>query len=572
MSATLIRADLRSLPGANDYNYDKDIFFIEEGTRSIDLFKTVKAKLRDFDGLFGDLEQKDPILHEALKPLRLALRPLLNGELKTNKYGLNTSSILEILGAHPENILEIINALEKIVASSIVFEEPPSIVLSNEEKQLKKTNPKAYEAKKRLNTMARNWDKAEYFKAFLDKLEDLYVNWLIPFLKVWSKQEPGAIRLTNWGELEITTRNLRAIEILKAAKTRIWLDATPDITLITSALEIEPNSILKFTRDVPCPSNLTIQPIAVSGISSRDWGKPALERVKAIKEQLNSWHPNLKELGYKYYAEELGLDGWWGNHNRGTNQFIGVKEIALYGLPTPNLGRVEDEYLSLFGHLEGFIEYYQAKVQAEVIQAVGRQRVHLSPETQYTIYLVATFSHFDTHCLASIGCKVNPIMDSFELTPLAGDKAQQKQYNLVQVLLDAVEKGKDIKKMSEEWIAQQMGISQQRVSQLMQQFTGGRKQLKILLISLYETLYRKTSKITAHELIQKSQDLREWLKLPPILETEELLNLASQLAQVEFASKLLKIETYILNHPHPIIVLGHLWSLITEEDTLEHPS
>ena len=564
LGATLIRADIRSLPGPDDYDFSKDLFFIEEGTQSLDLLKTVTASLKDFDGLFADLEQKAPEIHQQLKPLRLALRPFLTKEEATGKYGLNTKDILAKIGNPPTYIEDIIENLEKLVVD-LVFEKPPSIALTEEEKRLKNTNPKSYEAKKGLNAMARRQDKSEYFKAFLDKLKNLYSNWLIPLLKVWSGDK-GAIRMA-WEELEITYRNQRTIEILKGGRGRVWLDATPNITLIATAMEINPNSILRFTRVVAAPKNLTIKPIEIKGIGSRDWTETAKERVKAISQEISAVHPNLIEIGYKKHTEELDLDGWWGNHNRGTNAFIGQSVITFYGLPTPNIGQVEDEYLSLFGNLEGFEEYYQSLVQAEVVQALGRQRANLDPQTPYTIYLVASFKHFDPFSLASTGCVVAPIMEGCQITPEAGDKAQQKKYQSIEVLLKAFEAGQDIRKMSQAKIAEQLGICQQRVSQLMKQFQGGANKLKNLLISLYESLNRETSKISIKDLIQKSQELREWLELPPILETEGLLHLAEELEKVPEAAKLALIETYILNSPHPLITLGHLFGLITQQDT-----
>lgn len=418
-----IRADIRSLPGADDFNYSKDLIFCEEGTEALDLTKQVAASLKDFDGMFGHLEGKLPEVHEHLKPLRLALRPYLSGEKETGKYGLDTQAILGLLSKAPGTLLEDIQQLEQLI-QDLTFEKRPSIALAKEDTKLKYSNPQAYEERKRLNQRAREHANAEYFKAFLDKLENLYSNFLVPLLKVWGGDK-GAVRIA-WKELKVTYANERTIGILKAAKARVYLDATPDLTQIAQALEIEPSSILRFSRDVETPKNLTVSPVHVSGIGSRDWSDAAKERVKAISTELNNLHPDLVELGYKKHSQELDLDGWWGNHNRGTNEFKGKAAIALYGLPTPNVGQVQDEYLALHGNLDGFVEYYESLIQTSIIQALGRQRAALEPEQQYTLYLVAQLEKFDLSFLTAAGYQVEGIKEGLEITPKRATKSRLK--------------------------------------------------------------------------------------------------------------------------------------------------
>jgi hypothetical protein len=66
-------------------------------------------------------------------------------------------------------------------------------------------------------------------------------------------------------------------------------------------------------------------------------------------------------------------------------------------------------------------------------------------------------------------------------------------------------------------------------------------------------------KISLADLIQKSQELREWLEIPPAVLTEEIFKLVEDGTDSE---KLEKIKTHILGHPQPLLIIGHILGLI----------
>ena len=97
------------------------------------------------------------------------------------------------------------------------------------------------------------------------------------------------------------------------------------------------------------------------------------------------------------------------------------KRIAAFGKPMINIGSAKDEYISLYGSLDGFEDYYQSLIDAEVTQLVGRPRAHLHPDKNFTIYLIGT--NHNTDHLEKFGVNVAHC-EGFELTPLAGTQKQ----------------------------------------------------------------------------------------------------------------------------------------------------
>ncbi len=136
-------------------------------------------------------------------------------------------------------------------------------------------------------------------------------------------------------------------------------------------------------------------------------------------------------MGIKKYAGALKFDGWWFNDNRGSNAFKSQNACAAFGKPQINVGVAQDEYHTLYGSLDGFDDYYQSLIDAEVTQFVGRPRAHLYPDQDFVIYLVATKLHSEH--LRALGINLVKC-HAFELDPDAGTPKQVTQYKIVQVV------------------------------------------------------------------------------------------------------------------------------------------
>ena len=150
-----------------------------------------------------------------------------------------------------------------------------------------------------------------------------------------------------------------------------------------------------------------------------------------------------------------------------------------------NLGALEDEYLTLHGTLEGFEDYYDSTILAEIEQLIGRQRPHLDRDNQYVIYIFT--KGLDLDYLADYGVKVNNLA-AFNFTPDAGTDAEILLNKLQQAYQTLVSQRQKVLQSS---LAGLSGVSQGRISQFAQNF-GGWKGLKKILASLLDS-YRGTN-------------------------------------------------------------------------------
>ena len=126
---SLIRASLDSAPSPQDLERDhnddaasgvgsdKPVVYgatVDEAMRQIKPYSLIQAQLSDFDQVWAELESGLPDVHEQLKTVRLALRAILTGEIKTSRetlHGFGDTAIREALGEVPENLADIIDKL-----------------------------------------------------------------------------------------------------------------------------------------------------------------------------------------------------------------------------------------------------------------------------------------------------------------------------------------------------------------------------------------------------------------------------------------------------------------------------
>ncbi len=161
-------------------------------------------------------------------------------------------------------------------------------------------------------------------------------------------------------------------------------------------------------------------------------------------------------LGLKKYWSALDLDGNWFNDNRGSNRFKAKQALMAVGTPYVNVGEVEDEYLTLYGTLEGFEDYYQSLIESEVIQLVGRPRAHLYPDQDFVIYMVGTDQNLDY--LRQYGINVVN-RHAFEITPEAGSKGQMSKYKFLGAIAQIINQFGS-KQINRKTIGAQTGLSE----------------------------------------------------------------------------------------------------------------
>ena len=253
-------------------------------------------------------------------------------------------------------------------------------------------------------------------------------------------------------------------------------------------------------------------------------------------DKLKELHgPDLPVLGLKKYWKALDLDGNWFNDNRGSNRFKAQQAISAIGTPRINLGVAEDEYLTLFGTLEGFEDYYQSLIDAEVTQLIGRPRVHLYPDTEFVIYIVGTDQNLD-YLKKQYGINVIN-RHAVEVTPEAGTRAQFARWKLLRGFQSLVVNNQ---KITQQNLATSAEISQSYLNEIIKTWPGGWKEFKKLSESLINT-HRSSDKIWEIFQLKHEGSIKKWLGLEPL---DGVADLAKMLINKDWATYKVYAESY----------------------------
>ncbi|MEW6499504.1 MAG: hypothetical protein AB1589_44630, partial [Cyanobacteriota bacterium] len=206
--STRIRKHPDSAPPPDDFDYSGSGAFWEEAGTLVRAMDSIKVSIEDFIEIFNLLKANFPSIYEALEPLQKVLRPLLNNEVKLPKYGFDYGKSLEQLPAPPENLEEIIDALEDLVQLDL------NLLNSTEE----------YGADlKDLPDWLKRRFKGRSFELAKKLKEATPLNWLTPFLRIWNKEQPRSSFRFDYGKLTIFTPNDNHAELARALKFNIFL-------------------------------------------------------------------------------------------------------------------------------------------------------------------------------------------------------------------------------------------------------------------------------------------------------------------------------------------------------------
>ncbi|MBD1903790.1 hypothetical protein NDI44_22405 [Trichocoleus sp. DQ-A3] len=523
-----LRAHPNSAPQTDDFDFSSTGAFWDEAATLIQPMTSVSVKLLDFEQVMGYVESQLPDVYESLKPLRLKLRPLLNGEIKALPYGFDDGAIRALLPNPPDDLLNIIKELEAALKpdlSLLDLTKKHGVEMAHLPDRLKrKFRGKPSELVEQLN-------------------QSTLLNWLVPFLKVWSG-ERGAFRC-NYGFLTISTRDDRHSKIVAATKFNIYLDATTTSKHLALLLDITPADILVIEQKQPNHQNLRFVHVTGLGQLGKDRSDFLKARVAAIKSELTSRHPeSIRYLDWG--AQALAGEGRWFVDSRGSNDFMECQAIASFGIPYQNLGHLQALYQTLTGRYVAldrdnpdpeFQAFVDAHTQGEIIQAVGRLRSHLRPTEQLTYYFCGDYD------LSFLRVPVKQV-DAFTITPQAGSETQQGRWTLLQAFKQLTETGEKITQVT---LAAAAGISQSRVSQRATEVSEvrGWEILKKILGFLLKTPYSNSNNfepLTEDEL---------WLAkdyLPVVLE-DSPNDALSQVIQLAKASGWKTFEALLIAVP-----------------------
>ena len=505
LAQSQIRASINSLPSLSEYDYSNDLAIVEEASTIITGTKTVTANLQDFSTKFLQLLEQAPELFNLLEPVRNKLFPFLSGETKIVNYGLNHAQILELLG-EPDPESSIAEILELVTDTNPEFEE--LFVQAVKHKKWGK------DWRNSQNTA--NWfESVQAREMTIENINRLPSNFLTDLLSVWYGMNSGALRLDYQG-LKITTDDPTHGEKLREMKQVILLDATGNKRQLAKHIGINDHSIIEIQQEIPSLSNLTVINLEMPGLGSNQYSDTAIARLTALLDKIKErYGKDIPVLGLKKYWQALDLDGNWFNDNRGSNRFKAQNAIAALGTPRINLGVAEDEYLTLYGTLEGFEDYYQSLIEAEITQLIGRPRAHLYPEQEFLIYIVGTNQNLDY--LKQYGINVVN-RHAFEVTPEAGTKNQFAKWKLLRALHSLKQAGQ---KITQQNLARAATMSQSYLNEIVKTWAGGWRAFKKLSDFLID-FYRSSDKIWRTFELKTEAKIKDWLGLEPVAALEEL--------------------------------------------------
>ncbi|MEB3150906.1 MAG: hypothetical protein VKL60_18050 [Sphaerospermopsis sp.] len=484
-----IRTHPDTLPLPTNYDYsDKGLIWDEAGS----LFKSHKSitiTKNDIDKAIALIYQHNPEILEVLQPLFDRLYKLVNGdfdkEYKHGLYGFSDSTLREILPKHtPINLLGLILKVGEATQPELSFLEDIN-GLDRKDTRGDKTAKYASKVLRR-----------ESYKDIAQELDNLGIDWLFDFLPAWGVYNCGVLSY-QWGRLTITKRDVQHLQLANNARFNLYLDATVSRKTLALKRGIDPEQILVIRRAKPDYSNLTVKHITGLGNINGDRSPEKQQRVAAVKQKIDKDNPDNASIEWKQHATEN--DGYHFRDGRGQNRFEDKTTLAIYGVPIQNVGSLANEFQLLTGidpqlnqefyHPE-FVEYLQEHTQGEIIQEVARLRSHRKPDQHHTVYFCGDFKQGGLEFLQEYfpGCKVEQI-EASKFTPDAGGKTERLRYSIVQAAKQIWETGE---KLTQKAIASLAGVTQGRISQVAADF-GGWPALKKILISLLDSLYRKTN-------------------------------------------------------------------------------
>jgi hypothetical protein len=332
----------------------------------------------------------------------------------------------------------------------------------------------------------RDASRQNSYREMLEKLQALASNWLVPFLKVWGKLERGSLRIKQT-VLSVITHNPCHAEILKAMKWVVYQDATAKREYLGLYLGIEPTSIVQIEQEQAEHSNLSIVQVTGLGLVGHNRSKSLMKRLEVLRLMLKARHPDISFIDYKEYALMEEGDGWWFNHNRGSNEYLSLGAIASFGIPYQDIGSLQMIYITLTGDYSverespGFAAFVEWQAQAEIAQCVGRLRANRRPEEAVTYYSCADFE-LDFLGDYYPGAAITTVA-SFSIDTQAGTATEQSHHQVQSAIFELMRSGAQaLEKITQTAAATVAGVTQGRISQIAAKFGGWKAYKKILAV------------------------------------------------------------------------------------------
>lgn len=439
-SAARISSTLLGFPSTDVSNTG---VIIDEALANIEPIKRIEATEKDLVHTFALLKNNAPELMTDLLRVHDVIANCISGVLPLPDFGWDFNGILEQLGQAPPNTAELIEAITDAIKPDWHF--------------------------------LRDGTTAEQLDLHVAK------NWLIPFLEVWTRLVPGAIRIEK-GRITVTLRNDRSIKLLKGAKWRIYQDATATRETLALWMDIPVDGILVAEQDPVKPTNLEILHVHDLGLVGKNRSDFCQGRVDVLRAALTKKHVDIGFIDHLRRAKTGELAHFSGG--RGSNEYASKSAIASFGTPYTRLGTLQDIYQTLTTRRVSidklnpdieFQKFVEEITQSEIVQEIGRIRATQRPDDNLTYYYIG---NFNLSFLESLGYRVQRIK-ACDVTPEAGSAHEQNWWKITQAFEELRSLGQ---KITQDAVAALSGVAQSTISWL----TNGQwKKLSFLLLDPY---------------------------------------------------------------------------------------
>jgi hypothetical protein len=485
----------QSVPGK-----EGDVSIVEEVGR-ISPVKSVTASKKDIAHAYQELKVKNSKVAIALEPIYETIYSLLElGEIPL--YGIDGREILQKLPSLEQLQARVWAVWEDEWLSADNVWDVPSL---SDLPGLVKTAliPDLYAL---ISANHTPWEKQEIIR------NNIPLNWIGKVLEaITANSHYLSIDATG---LRISRYNHRYRKLLNSFKMTVLMDSTCSKEELTRKFRLKKSNVLEIEQQKPDCSNLTVRVIKGLGTCSkqrRDEEGMFNEqtRIEKVIEQVGLQHQGdaIAITDHQHYAVNYrdqfswAKSGYWGNDNRGSNEFQECTIQIEIGKPIPNLLSLASEWHCLTGELVSptkwsgrYGQWVRSFINSEAIQNKGRLRSHLKPG-QHVIYVLghddidqsAISSHFP-------GATIEEI-DVYNFCPEAAPKGVQRERALMDVLFKYLQRGEN---PTTSELGEELQVNRSRISQLVKEvlaplgiIRGGFRYLKELLTLLIESLKTK---------------------------------------------------------------------------------
>ncbi|OKH29915.1 hypothetical protein NIES2101_42880 [Calothrix sp. HK-06] len=468
----------------NILDYSNSIMFWDEVERLLKTSQTITVKLPDLDQVMGMIENANTELFNALQSLRKAIRSFFNGDVERKRYGYDDKAFKALL-PNQEEFIEHITKFgfdgASLIETLLGILKPDLSFLKEEENRLNRddSNRASKATEKFVDQVLRKETRKEMHEA----AKDLPLNWLPTFLLILYYGQSGAFTF-NWDKLTVHSKSNTHLDLVREAKTNIFIDATLSRRLLALKLKIKQSEILLIEEEKPNYSNLTIIQITGMGKLGRQRASGMIEeRIPALKAYLRAKHKDdIAFFDHKLFAGPE--DGYHFRDNRGVNRFEGTSALASIGIPCSNLGALKVEFQLLYGYCpdeekdKNFKAFVDEKTNGETIQDCGRLRANRT-DAQKTYYSIADYDiSFLALAFPGATIKTQHISEICIEAANGGDKTISIVLNAIkQVMLGGC-------KLTQQAVSQAAKVTQGAVSKIISKLGGWGKLKKLFQVLL----------------------------------------------------------------------------------------